>query len=144
MNNKLKLVSSDLVSETIIAEYELLRKKIVELLSRIDVKPWLDVEYWSSRVDKPFLGVTIHFIDQSFSLCTFLLDLKPVKHPHTAENTASAIRSILLEYNIENVATIVSDNAKNIDIAIRSFQGSERKNCFAHILNILLSLASIM
>ncbi|KAL0248552.1 hypothetical protein GEMRC1_003788 [Eukaryota sp. GEM-RC1] len=120
-NKYLKSLSADLASSRIVVEYEKQKELGKAQLSSLDVSPCLSLDYWTSKSGIPILGVFIHYIDKYFELITFLLDLKPVSHPHSAANTKIALDEILQEYGISEITSITADNASNISSAIDMF-----------------------
>jgi hypothetical protein len=48
----------------------------------------------------PFLGVTVHWIDQNWQLCNSTLDFTLLSGSHSGENLAKKFLDILQDFNI--------------------------------------------
>ena len=81
--------------------------------------------------------MTIHFIDNHFELHHYLLETKEFPESHTPLNIANELTSILKEWNLgaENVASITTDNGRNIAGAIRELDWTNIP-CFSHTLQL--------
>jgi len=97
----------------------------------------MTTDCWKSRCTESYLAITIHFIDKSFKLSSFLLSCHHFNETHTSLNLSENIKSTLEMWNLENKVILdVSDNAYNIKNALNSLQ-LKNFGCFAHTLNIL-------
>jgi hypothetical protein len=66
---------------------------------------------WTSLNNDAFLGLTIHYVDNEWNLRNFLLDIIPFTNRHTGKNIASAIKSVLIEFNLlEKTLALTTDN----------------------------------
>ena len=94
-----------------------------------------------------YLGLTIHYIDSDWNLCSFLLDIIPFAIRHTGVNIAREIMRVLEEFNISNkIIALTTDNdsamiacgkeiADALDNEISSLNFSHY-HCAAHVLNL--------
>jgi hypothetical protein len=94
------------------------------------------------------LGLTIHYIDSNWNLCTFLLDIIPFAVKHSGVNIAQEIMRVLREFNIfSKIIALTTDNdsamlacgkeiATVFDNEISSIGNFSHYRCAAHVLNL--------
>ncbi|CAG8551792.1 6360_t:CDS:2 [Ambispora gerdemannii] len=123
--------------------------KISTDLASIPGKIALTADMWTSTINREaFLGITIHYIDFSWNLCNFLLDIIPFKISHTGVNIANTIIDILQEHNLlEKTLAIITDNASVMIVCGREIAKQIENDlsqltfahyrCAAHIMNII-------
>ena len=76
------------------------RINIKEDINAIPGKLSLTADMWTSTCNNDaFLGLTIHYVDNNWSLRNFLLDIISFTTRHTGINIANAIKSVLAEFN---------------------------------------------
>lgn len=90
--------------------------------------------------------MTVHFIDTNWKLNNFVLDFVELDGPHTGENLAGALLSVLENFGIdsETLLAVVTDNATNNDTLLRALQATwpkfnqeeQRVRCVAHIIHL--------
>jgi hypothetical protein len=104
---------------------------------------------WTSTLSsEAYLGLTIHYVDENWTLRRFLLDIIPFKTRHTGINMATAINDVLREFNLVSKAlALTTDNESAMLVCGRqlseeferalddSFSFSHYR-CSAHILNL--------
>lgn len=74
----------------------------------------LTIDAWTSKAMQSFLGVTAHYIDDSWSLKSTILDFKKVIGKHSGKNMAEHLVKILTEYTLSpKLLCITADNASN-------------------------------
>ena len=57
----------------------------------------------------------MHYIDASWELKNFLLDVIPMSVRHTGENMADAIMAVLCEFDLaEKILALTTDNASSM------------------------------
>lgn len=91
--------------------------------------------------NESYIAITAHYVDNQFYLQSVLLDCKPFPHgSHTSQNLASAIGSVVNEWKLDKkVLLVVSDNAANIQSAIKDVLKLKHLGCTAHNLNLILN-----
>lgn len=52
----------------------------------------ITADSWTSQSNKPFMGITLSWLDSNFNNYECVLDLAPQPYPHDASNTARLIR----------------------------------------------------
>lgn len=101
----------------------------------------MTTDCWTSRCTESYLALTIHFIDKSFKLNSFLLSCHHFNETRTSLNLSENIKSTLEIWNLEKkVILAVSDNAHNIKNALNSLQ-LKNFGCFTHTLNLIVQAA---
>lgn len=149
-------ISDNAIKTQITDIYELKKVQIISLLQQ---QPSLcfTVDMWSSAWGHDYLGITVHFIDESWQQRELMLGLEhPYFDNHTGANLAQLFMSVLDDFGIaDKLFTITSDNASNMVAMAREIEnicrsrskkpGSRvahfRKNlhhilCLGHILNL--------
>lgn len=103
---------------------------------------------WTSTINREaFLGLTIHYVDSDWNLCTFLLDIIPFAVKHSGINIAQEIMRVLREFNISNrIIALTTDNdsamlacGREIAAALDeefSLMDFSHYRCAAHVLNL--------
>lgn len=108
-----------------------LRKKVVQLYDTEKLKlietlkmtnsVSFTADIWSNR-HKSYLGVTLHYIDQSFKRVSKLVSCARFKGVHSGGNIASELQAIVHEFGLENkVVASVTDNGSNFVRAFNDF-----------------------
>ena len=123
------------------------RANIQDDLNIIPGKLSLTADMWTSLNNDAFLGLTIHYINSEWNLCNFLLDIIPFTDRHTGKNIASAIKSVLIEFNLlEKTLALTTDNESAMVVCGRVIaeelaleldnEAFQHYRCSAHILNL--------
>lgn len=106
---KLNVPSRYKVMQTLDSEYEKMKIRLKELLSK---QKYLCVtaDVWTSHAQS-YLGVTVHFVDESFNRRSFLLGFKKMKKRQTYDILAQALDDIFRDYSINEgqITNIVTD-----------------------------------
>lgn len=77
------------------------------------------MDAWTSEEGTNYLAIVAHFLDENHKLQTALLDLPPLKRPHSGENIARALSVVIDVYDISTVlGFFMMDNASNNDTCI--------------------------
>ena len=84
-----------------------------------------------------FITVTSHFITPDWKLNSYVLATRMTEERHTGSNIATEVESILREFNVANVTSLVTDNASNMVIAAKELK-LPHINCFAHTLQLAI------
>jgi hypothetical protein len=87
----------------------------------------------------PYIGLTIHFYDNSFKLHNYTICIEHMPGSHTGENIREILVSFFEEWEIKDlVKFIVSDNGKDISKAISLSEHVEHIRCLGHMLNLMV------
>ncbi|KAH9686208.1 BED-type domain-containing protein [Citrus sinensis] len=128
------------------------KAKTMALLEDITSKVSITTDMWtSSHQKKGYMVVTVHFIDNSWTLRNRILRFIYVPSPHTAEALFNELAKCLLDWNVDRrLSTIIIDNCSTNDAMILLLlakfpPGSFLLNgkllhvrCCAHILNLIV------
>ena len=103
--------------------YEREKERIVESMKDLCYFS-LTTDGWTSRATEGYIAHTVHYINNSWDLCSHLLDIVELPKEHTAVNLASELEECLDRWNlpVTKLAAVTSDNASNIVLAINSLQ----------------------
>ncbi|KAF6518123.1 hypothetical protein HZS61_002201 [Fusarium oxysporum f. sp. conglutinans] len=93
-----------------------------------------------------YLAIVAHFLDEKHKLQTALLDLPPLKGPHSGENIAMVLSSTLDFYDISPLmGFFMMDNARSNDVCILELaeqypiiRRENRLRCVGHMLNLIV------
>ena len=106
----------------------------------------MSMDAWTSEEGTNYLAIVAHFLDENHKLQTALLDLPPLKGPHSGENIARALSVVIDFYDISTVlGFFMMDNASNNDTCIQELakkypavKPQSRLRCVGHMLNIIV------
>jgi hypothetical protein len=119
-------------------------------VQQIPGKVALTSDMWTASNSSSFLSLTIHYVDSSWKLKNFLLDIIPIEVRHNGYNMANAIMEVLCEFGLaEKTLALTTDNAsamiscgENIlEELEEEFQnlGFTHYRCAAHVLNLAVN-----
>ena len=116
-------------------------KNIFENVSKIS----LTTDFWTSRGQHGYIGVTAHWISDDYNPKEAFLTLQHVHYPHTSEVIKNKLKEIIINWNISNKVTfIATDNAASMVKSVRLLKnefGIERISCAAHTLQLVIGKA---
>src|SRR6185369_12082256 len=126
------------------------RNLIAKELSELTVKVSLTADIWTSISNQAYLGITIHYINNNWKLCRYLLDLIHLVHEHTAMRIKEKLFQLIYEMNLnDKVLALTTDNdAKMIscgNLMLYEFEETcehcdfHHYRCAAHILNLAVN-----
>lgn len=105
----------------------------------------LTTDFWTSRSQHGYIGVTAHWISDDYNAKEAFLTLKHVHYPHTSEVIKETLKEIISEWNISNKVTfITTDNAASMVKAVRLLGDEfniERVSCASHTLQLVIGKA---
>lgn len=58
------------------------------------------IDTWTSKNTLPFMGISLHWINEDWELCNSILDFCLLSGPHSGENLANKFLEVLKEFNI--------------------------------------------
>ncbi|KAK1877141.1 Zinc finger BED domain containing protein 1 [Dissostichus eleginoides] len=93
---------------------------------------------WTSRATQSYITVTAHVMTSEVEIKSFFLQTRPLFTSHTGLNIAEVLKSAVLEWGLDNNQgiAVVTDNARNMDVAVREAGLSPHIKSFAHTLNL--------
>lgn len=126
--------------EYIPAMYQKCIGEMKELVSTVE-NACLTTDCWTSRNNESFIAITIHFLDNVFTLKSVLLGCHCFNLSHTGYNLSQEIKHILEFWTLSGKITFaISDNAPNIKNALNML-GLKNMGCFAHTINLIVQSA---
>lgn len=103
----------------------------------------ITTDAWTSTAVESYVTVTVHFINDSWELKSYVLETFEHPENHTAENLRNSLERCIQKWNLEGkIKATVHDNARNITGAVRdSNYLGESVPCFAHTLQLAINAA---
>ena len=106
----------------------------------------VSTDAWTSEEETNYLSVVAHFLDGNSKLQTALLDLPPLKGPHSGENIAGVLSTTLNFYELApRLGFFMMDNASSNDTCIEELSRrystvnhQSRLRCVGHMLNLIV------
>ena len=81
---------------------------------------YLTIDLWTNRNMSSFLGITVHFIDATWKLCSFVLAADSFLEKHIACNIAKAYDDVIKKFKLTSKVTkVISDKASSM---VKAFQ----------------------
>ncbi|KAL4083712.1 hypothetical protein QTP88_029028 [Uroleucon formosanum] len=142
LNPSYKIPNRHTITKTLIpAAYEKCVNEVQSMILNELDKACLTTDCWTSRDNKSYIAITIHFINNNFNLKSILLSCHSFSENHTSENLSGQISKTLNSWDLkEKIVFAVSDNAYNIQNALGQLQ-FKHLGCFAHTLNLIVQSA---
>jgi hypothetical protein len=97
---------------------------------------------WTSRANHSYLSLTVHYIDDEWTLQSHLLETHQFVQAHTGDNLASELEGMLEAWKLPamKLSAATTDNAANIVLAMEIL-GWEHFRCFSHSLQLAINQA---
>lgn len=148
-DSRYKVPDRHQIKVKVVEEFDERRQKICYDLLKIPGKVSFTADMWTSTLtSEAYLGLTIHYIDENWTLQRFLLDIIPFKTHHTGINMATAINNVLNEFNlVGKTLALTTDNESAMLVCGRKLSEEFERalddnfffkhyRCSAHILNL--------
>jgi hypothetical protein len=146
LDARFKIPTRQSTRNSIMSMYASHKEVIKAYMRTIFGKVSLTADMWTSECQqRSYLGITVHFIDGTWTLRRLILDIMPFEDRHTASNMADAILQLLSDFNLETkTLAITTDNAASmvsccnyLKAELDTLQNSfSHYRCIAHIINI--------
>jgi hypothetical protein len=99
----------------------------------------LTLDLWTAKNRQGYLGITCSFLDNTFDLREFTLDIAYIRYPHTSKHILETLEQVLEEWKIrELVFTVTTDSGSNVKKAIQDMEGVNWLRCTAHTLHLVV------
>lgn len=100
-----------------------MKQKLVEIIAKSSAVS-ICADFWTGKDGLGYLGIAASVI-QKFERHDYLLALRHVTHPHTADKVSSSINNILVEFGINGlddpkIISISTDNGSNMVAGLRN------------------------
>jgi hAT family C-terminal dimerisation region/BED zinc finger len=141
--------SADTIKRETISMFDTEKNRVRAMLQGAPGKLSFAVDAWTAANMKPFLGVTVHWIDCEWHLHNVMLDFALLSGPHSGENLCAVFKSACTDFGVlDKLLAITTDNASNNDAFLAQLEDdchlhginfSKDENhvrCVAHVLNI--------
>lgn len=99
----------------------------------------ITTDMWTSTNNDDYLSLTVHFVDTSFVLKHFCIEVIPFPEvSHTGENICNFITQTLHDWDLhKKIVAIVRDNGRNITSALE-MSDYEHLSCLAHSFQLVV------
>ncbi|CAG8734436.1 6184_t:CDS:2, partial [Cetraspora pellucida] len=114
--------------------------QIIDLISKTSDTVSLTFDLWSSQAHNSYLGITCHWLTDSFDLHKIILNIKELDKHH-ASDIVESVNSILNKFkiNCQNVFSITTDNRFNVRSAVQQI-GIFNVKCAGYTLQLSVNL----
>ena len=149
INSTIKMPKKTSMQQKSIAEFEKMQSNLKRILATNSSKFSFTVDAWSSKSFQSFYGITIHFIDNDWTLQSFALDLVASEGKHKGSDIAKLFFQVVKFFEIQDrIQGITVDNAsanetfmENLGVLMEkenfTFNHEDQHfRCYAHILNL--------
>lgn len=100
----------------------------------------LTADHWTSLGNDSYMGVTAHYIDDSWALQSTPIDIALTEERHTGSQIRSQLEDICSDWKIDQkVDSITTDNARNMTCAMRELPQVNHLPCAAHTLQLCVN-----
>lgn len=118
--------------------YEESKSKIVQILKDA-VSIAITTDGWTSRSTQSYITITAHTVNSDWKMENVVLQTRPLFESHTGANIAEVLQTAVTDWELKKPnhdITIVTDNARNMDVAVREAGLKPHIKCFAHTINL--------
>lgn len=139
LNSSYQLPSRKTIANTLLpAMYEEKQAKIKDVVKNVS-SVTVTTDCWTSINVESFMAITIHFIDEEFEAKSILLECSSFEEAHTSANLATELNRVITLWGLESkILLAISDNAANIQKAIKDELKWKHFGCFAHTINLIV------
>jgi hypothetical protein len=103
------------------------------------------MDAWTSRGARGYLGATVAYIDDAWTLQSSVIACAPLGPPHSGELVAEAFREHLpAPAKLQHVCAVVTDNGANFVLAAKQLASDRSMRCAAHTIQLVLNDAAKM
>ena len=91
------------------------KKQIIDMFRNTDSKISITLDLWTSTVGTPYIGITAHWVNSNWKLCSISLDFLECPFSHDGENLSNIVFEIVKDFGISTkIIVITTDNASNM------------------------------
>ncbi|KAJ8029590.1 Zinc finger BED domain-containing protein 1 [Holothuria leucospilota] len=129
--------SNATLRKNLVRLYDVKREEVRGELFKCQVLSFT-TDHWTSAVNDAYLAVTAHGMTSDWQMKCFNLGTKITTERHTGENIAKDLKAVAEEWGIEEIFSIVHDNAANMTLAMTKMD-SHSIPCFAHTIQLAIN-----
>ncbi|XP_039593991.1 E3 SUMO-protein ligase ZBED1-like [Polypterus senegalus] len=138
---KYKIPSRD--SQTILpALYKETRAKVAQSIKQAECIS-ITTDGWTSRATQSYVTITARAMTSEWEIKTFVLQTRVLFESHTGHNIGEVLKSAVSEWELDMIynnshqgIAVVTDNVRNMGVAVNEAGLSPHVKCFAHTLNL--------
>jgi hypothetical protein len=109
------------VKNEIVKMFQEAKKTISEYLKNLGSLVSITLDLWTSDSNIPYIGITVHWIENDWKLISITLDFVECPYPHDGESLAVLVLNIFKDFGIiSKILGITTDNAPNMATFYRS------------------------
>jgi len=98
------------------------------------------MDFWTSRVNTSYLGVTCHYIN-NWKLHSRVLETLKMTESHTSKNIMELISTVFNTWCIANkICAIVCDNAPNMVKGVQNINQGLLVRCAVHSIQLSINI----
>ncbi|CAG8617048.1 10664_t:CDS:2, partial [Dentiscutata erythropus] len=141
------LPSRQFISQSVLRLFYEKQVELCHFFNTSQQKFVITTDAWTSCTNLGFLAITLHWIDETWTMKRILLDMIPLHERHTGNYLTEKIVETISSYNIgSRIVSATTDNASNMELFRRVFRKKlhsehgnkdfEHVRCAAHVLNL--------
>jgi hypothetical protein len=100
LNPKVQVPTANTIHTGILSIFSEEQGRMHQKLQKTLEKISFTLDAWTSRNQLPFLGITAHWIDSDWNLCSTLIDFRLLSGPHSGENLKAAFEASCQTFGI--------------------------------------------
>jgi hypothetical protein len=133
--SKYEFPCEDVIKQKFYQSVQFSEQKLLELMNNNMKSFAFTMDLWT-KVHKPYIGITIHWLSSDFVLYKALLTIESFPYPHTAEHIEDCLHREFAKWNITDKCIAgITDNASSMVKAMRDFQITHIR-CTAHTIQL--------
>ncbi|CAG8615911.1 17275_t:CDS:2, partial [Gigaspora rosea] len=128
------------IKTIILDTYSLAVKQIIDLILETSDTFSLTFDIWSSRAHDSYIGITCHWLTESFESHEIILEIGELDD-HYVSDIVESVNSICDKFNInyQKIFSITTDNGVNVKSAVQQI-GVPNIKCAGHTLQLSINL----
>ncbi|XP_078016760.1 E3 SUMO-protein ligase ZBED1 [Epinephelus lanceolatus] len=136
---KFKMPCRGHFSEKVIPEiYNETKQSVKDCLKNADCIA-LTTDGWTSRATQSYITITAQVINEKWESKSFVSQTRELSESHTGVNIADVLRKAVGEWELtrpDTTIACVTDNASNMDTAVKESGLHPHIKCLAHVVNL--------
>ncbi|XP_058774482.1 zinc finger BED domain-containing protein RICESLEEPER 2-like [Vicia villosa] len=150
LNSKFNLISHTTLARDTLLLWDVEKEKLKNFLALHCQRVCLTSDTWTSIQNLTYMCITVHFIDNNWTLQNRVLSFVQVTG-HSGDIIANTIDACLTDWVLNQILTVTLDNASSNDLAIKHLTKKLlscnrlvlngeyiHMRCCAHILNLIV------